>query len=444
NIFNYQNDELEIEFIEPLAAIKAVKFKSYQNYSLPLKYALFLNDPSLTFKKESSTADSVTFVSLDSLKRISKSFTFHKSNYTIDLEIKIKNLSNTPLTINPALILAVLDFSGKNPQARYQGLIVATEEKTQHLGIQKNQQFINLKFLSFRDQYFCGLIEPEANNFSGFVRKLNNQESEIGLNLPDTVILPGQQIGHLFRLYVGPQDVKMLNNIKPSWATVIHYGTFDIISQVLLQVLGFLYRIVHNWGLAIILLSILVYFLLYPLSLKQMRSMKEMQALQPHIEELRKLYKDNPQRLNKETMELYRQHKVNPLGGCLPLILQMPIFFALYNALIRSVVLKGAKFLWIKDLSGPDKLFTLPNSLPFLGNEINILPIIMAIGMFIQQKTSTVATSGASAEQQKMMLILMPVMFGAIFYHMPAGLVLYWLVNSILMLVFQLRMKQAK
>jgi YidC/Oxa1 family membrane protein insertase len=175
-----------------------------------------------------------------------------------------------------------------------------------------------------------------------------------------------------------------------------------------------------------------------------MRSMKEMQLLQPKVEELRKAYKDNPQKMNKEIMELYREHKVNPLGGCLPLLLQMPIFFALYNELMRSIVLKGATFLWIKDLSEPDRLLSLPKGLPVIGGELNILPIIMAIGMFLQQKISLANTSGEAAEQQKIMLIVMPVMFGLIFYRMPSGLVLYWFVNSALMLIFQLRMNKAR
>lgn len=172
--------------------------------------------------------------------------------------------------------------------------------------------------------------------------------------------------------------------------------------------------------------------------------MKEMQLLQPKIDALRKELKDNPQRLNKEIMELYKEHKVNPLGGCLPLLLQMPIFFALYQALIRSAALRGAHFLWIKDLSAPDKLFTLKNSIPFLGNQINILPILMAIGMFVQQKISSVKATGEAAQQQKMMSIIMPVMFGVIFYQMPSGLVLYWLVNSMLMLFYQLRLNKQK
>lgn len=171
--------------------------------------------------------------------------------------------------------------------------------------------------------------------------------------------------------------------------------------------------------------------------------MKEMQALQPHIEELRKLHKDNPQKLNKEIMELYRTHKVNPMGGCLPLVLQMPIFFALYQALMRTVALRGAKFLWIKDLSAPDRLFLLPFSLPVLGNEINILPLVMTVGMFIQQKFSSPASTSNSSEQ-RMMLIIFPIMFGLIFYRMPAGLVLYWFINSTLMLIYQIRISRTK
>ena len=175
-----------------------------------------------------------------------------------------------------------------------------------------------------------------------------------------------------------------------------------------------------------------------------MHSMKEMQRIQPKIEALRVALKDNPQKLNKEIMELYRTHKVNPFGGCLPLILQIPVFFALYQVLTRSIALKGAHFLWIKDLSEPDRLFTLSSALPLIGNEINILPILMAIGMFVQQKISTVAATAEAAQQQKIMVIILPLLFGFMFYRMPAGLVLYWFVNSTLMLVYQIKISRSK
>jgi len=442
--FKYVQGNLEVTFYERFAAIKEVTFKNYGNHVFPLKYGLLLNHQDLNFKRVHSLPDRVTFVATSKDKRITKEFKFNNSNYTIDLEIKIQNLSSAPLVLNMPLLLGVLDLSSKNIQARYQDLTLATADKVQHLSIQKDAQWNEVKFLGFRDQYFAAIVEPVEKNNSAFIKKLSKQESEIGINVQTENVPSGSQIGHLYKIYIGPQDVNVMNSINPAWSAVVHYGTFDIISQVLLQTLGFLYKIVHNWGVAIILLSILVYLILYPLSIKQMRSMKEMQLLQPKVEELRKVYKDNPQRMNKEIMELYKAHKVNPLGGCLPLLLQMPIFFALYNALMRSIVLKGAKFLWIKDLSEPDRLFILPKALPILGSDFNILPIIMAIGMFIQQKISSASASGASAEQQKIMLIVMPVMFGIIFYRMPSGLVLYWFVNSILMLSFQLRMNRSK
>jgi YidC/Oxa1 family membrane protein insertase len=224
----------------------------------------------------------------------------------------------------------------------------------------------------------------------------------------------------------------------------MYYGAFDFIAQILLRALEAIYRIVHNWGWAVVVLSLVIYLILYPLTVKQMRSMKQMQALQPIMEELKKTYKDNPQKLNKETMELYRKHKVNPFGGCLPMVLQIPIFFALYQVLIRYIVLKGASFLWIKDLSEPDRLYILAVSLPIVGNEINILPILISIGMFLQQKLSMRSMGTGYSEQQRLMTLLMPLMFGIIFYHMPAGLVLYWLVNNLLMLINQLQISRVK
>jgi len=441
----FSTNKLEVAFIEKLGVVKDIGFKDYNKHKFYLNYGFMIQDPTLIFHKENSTSESIAFVHQDSNKKITKKFIFSKSGYSMRLEIVVKNLTNAPLKINLPIILGSLDFSHKNPQSRYQDVAINTQEKTFHLNAQKNKTQDGIKFISLRDQYFCAIIQPEAAGQTGFINKISNQDSEVGLISQEFVIPVGSQIGHSYEIFIGPQDLKVINSINSNWGVVIYYGTFDLISQVLLSSLGFLHLILRNWGLAIIGLSILIYLVLYPLTLKQMKSMKEMQILQPKVEELRQRYKDNPQRQNKEIMQLYKEHKVNPLGGCLPLILQMPIFFALYNALIRSVVLKGAGFLWIKDLSEPDRLFKLPVSLPILGSDFNLLPILMAIGMFVQQKISSVhSTTGAAAEQQKIMLIVMPIVFGFIFYSMPSGLVIYWFTNSILMLVFQLRVNQRK
>ena len=443
-LLKFESADLEVEFVESQSAIQGIKFKDHLDYNLKLINGFLLNEPNTVYKKTGKVADEITFVHSGSGKTISKRFSFSKSKHDIWLELKIKNNSSNELILKEPLILGVLDFSAKNPHAQYADVMVATQEKTQHVNAKKNLDFVNVKFIGLRDRYFCAIIEPQFENVNAFVRKINPTESEIGLQLPATTLAPNQEIVQKFHIYLGPQSLQPINEVKQEWAAIMNYGTFDFIAQLLVQLLEFIYRMVHNWGVAIIILSILVYLILYPLTLKQMRSMKEMQILQPKIEALRKEYKDNPQRLNKEIMALYKEHKVNPLGGCLPLLLQMPIFFALYQALMRSVALRGAKFLWIKDLSEPDKLFLLPFSIPILGNEFNLLPILMTIGMFIQQKFTTVSASGSSAEQQKIMMIIMPLMFGLIFYRMPSGLVLYWFVNSILMLVYQLKISKSK
>ncbi len=453
SLFDYNQTNFTITFIEPQAAIKEITFKNHQNYKFKLENGFLLSDPSLSFQKESATSDTITFVHKDQNKKITKKFIFSKSSYAVELEINVQTESSLDIKPNLSLILGRLDFSMSNLESRYQDIVVGTQEKTNHFNGHKELNFSEMKFLALREKYFCAIIEPAYSTTTestidtrtAFIRKLNPQKSETGITLPNIFLTPKQNVTKKFHIYLGPQELRMINSVNPNWAGLVNYGTFDIISQILLQLLNFFHNIVHNWGWAIIILSLVTYLILFPFTLKQMRSMKEMQMLQPKIEELRKTYKDNPQRLNKETLELYREHKVNPLGGCLPLLLQLPIFMALYNALMRLVSLKGANFLWIKDLSEPDKLFTvkwLPTTFPVISNEINLLPILMTIGMFVQQKISTVPTSGSSAEQQKIMMIVFPLMFGFIFYRMPSGLVLYWFINSALMLLYQIRAKK--
>lgn len=442
-IVKFTQDNRDIVFDPSRAAIVEVIFKNNIEHRFPLKIG-FLTDEGLVFKQQSITKDSITFVHEDQDRRIVKKFTIPNNSYAIDLDIQIQNLSLSPLLQKSQLVLGRLDLSAKNIQARYQDVLLGGKEKTSHLGTRKDFNIQDVKFIGLRDQYFCAIVGPVNSIAGAYLKKINPQESEVGIFGDEVNLKPGAQIGHSYRIFLGPQDIKTLNKINPDWTSIVYFGTFDFIGQLLLQLLGFFYGLVHNWGLSIIILSVAVYLLLFPLSIKQMRSMKEMQVLQPKIEALRKEFKDNPQRLNKEIMELYKEHKVNPLSGCLPLLLQMPIFFALYQALIRSVDLRGAHFLWIKDLSSPDRLFLLKNSIPFLGRDINILPILMAIGMFVQQKISMGKATGEAAQQQKMMSIIMPIMFGVIFYQMPSGLVLYWFVNSLLMLSYQFRVNSQK
>jgi len=444
SLASFNQENMEVVFVETQAAIKEVIFKQYQSSKFPLKLAFNLNDNNLNFKKVNFSKTSASFVHKDNTKEIVKVFNFAKAeNYTIDLEINVRNMSNLPLQWDLPLSLGTINFKTDPEQARYRNVAALEQGKIIQINPKKNTILNQVKFASIRDRYFCNIVEPECATKTLYVNKINANESEINFVCQASIVAPGATLVQKYRIYLGPEDLRIIKNANFTWAGVINYGFFDIISQVLLKLLEVFYNLVHSWGWAIIILSIAIYLILFPLTLKQMRSMKEMQALQPKIAELKKLYKDNPQKLHKETLELYKEHKVNPFGGCLPLLLQMPIFFALYQALIRSIALKGSSFYWIKDLSEPDRM-PLPMTLPVIGNTINILPILMAILMFFQQKASLASTSSEYAEQQKIMLFVMPLMFGFIFYTMPAGLVLYWFVNSFLMAIYQFRMNRVK
>ncbi len=443
--FFSSQQNFDLTFVEPQAAIEEVKFKDYPTALFRLKSGFLFGDTSFVFQRRSVGSGKEEFVYSDKEKMIIKRFLFSNSAYYIELEIEVQNLSNAPISVHLPLLLGVMDFARNSQEARFQDVTTVTTDRILHLNARNEKIMEQVKLVGLRDRYFCLIVEPGAKNlYSAQIKKINPQTTGVSLKAPAISLSPGQKREEKFHIYLGPQDLKLISQINPQWSVIVHYGAFDFISHLLLQLLGLIYGLVHNWGWAIISLSLIIYFLLFPLTLKQMRSMKQMQALQPNIEELRKTYKDNPQRLNKEIMELYRKNKANPFGGCLPLIIQLPIFLSLYQVFMRSIALKGAHFLWIKDLSEPDRLLVFASALPILGNELNILPILMALVMFIQQKTSSVSMSGSSAEQQRLMVILFPILFGIIFYHMPAGLVLYWLMNSILMLSNQLKISRLK
>jgi len=435
-------DGQEISFSLPYATIKDTIFKDYLNHKFSLNKAFLLQDKDIVFKK-SQIGQKNVFISEDRYKRITKEFTILNSKYNMELSITIENLSESPINIDYPILIASIEGQSGHFSERLREAVFAEEEKTQHLSPIRNYNTKGeIKFAAFRDRYFCLVVEPASQGYRGFLKKINGSHAEMGLRYP-MQLMPRQTQTLNFHIYLGPQDLELLEASNPEWGSVVYYGAFDAIARLLLKGLRILNLLVHNWGLTLILFSIGIYFLLFPLSLKQMRAMKKMQELHPKMEELKQKYKNDTTELNKKVMELYQKEKVNPFSGCLPLLLQIPIFFALYQGLIRALDLKGSTFLWIKDLSEPDKLISFAKPLPLIGHDINILPILMMIMMFLQQKMTMSSTAGtSSAEQQKLMTIMFPILFGVIFYNMPAGLVLYWFVNSSLMFAFQMRMSK--
>lgn len=422
-----ETDKMRIFFANPGAYISKVELKEY-NASFFLEDLLIFSDDQEHHFQAEKTQDAITFTFKDANQEIVKRFSLHNNKHYIELE-RIVRKSNASTSSPHQLWLSSKLVKQTDQDNRFMELAIAESKNIVRKallglkpGLLKSGPF---DWVGLRDRYFAFILRPEGKTEQIFAQQSDGQV-QVGLKMESSGT-------DKFTLYLGPQDSEYLARANLGFENILYFGFFDTISQVLLSVLKFLFGITHNWGGAILLFGFLIFLFMYPLTLKQMRSMKEMQFLQPKIKELQERYKGDAQKLNKEIMQLYRDHKVNPLGGCLPLVLQMPIFFALYQALMRFVSLRGAKFLWIKDLSQPDKLITLPNKLPIIGAEINILPILMMVSMFFQQKLSMGSMSGgSSAEQQKLMSILMPLLFGFLFYSMPAALVLYWFVYGVL------------
>jgi YidC/Oxa1 family membrane protein insertase len=243
-------------------------------------------------------------------------------------------------------------------------------------------------------------------------------------------------------LYLGPLDIKALEEYGVGLEKTIDLGRLRFFSKFILRLLIWMKGFIPNYGLVIIILSILTKVLFYRLTHKSFKSMKDMQRLQPRLKELQEKYKDDRNRLNQETMKLYKEAGVNPLGGCLPLLFQMPVFIALFSVLRNTIELRHAPFmLWINDLSSPDVLFDFGVNLPILGSEFHLMPLLMGAAMFLQSKMSGGSPTGeaatGTASQQKMMQTMMPIVFTFIFYNMPSGLVLYWFINNIFSIIQQ-------
>jgi len=375
---------------------------------------------------------------------LTKRFDFSNPNYNIGLEIEIKNNALQEQRLKYVIVGASgLKEAARGRDARIElnALVSGSMLREDLRKVKKRvlregeRQAGSIEWVGAKNQYFCLILKPFVKAAAIF-SKVEAENLVAGIEPSPIFLSPGSTTKQSFLLYAGPLEEKRLAAFNSRLEEMINYGFFDPISKFILKTLNLFYRMVHNYGFAIIMLSLAIKLLFHPLTHISFKSMKAMQVLQPEIARIREEYKDNPQKMNKETMQLYKKHKVNPLGGCLPMLAQMPIFIALFQALSKAIELRGARFIfWMKDLSAPDEICRLPFSLPFLGDAVNVLPVLMALSMGFQQKLSMV--EGAQSPQQKPMMIMMPVIFGVIFYNMPSGLVLYWLVTTIVSIAHQ-------
>jgi YidC/Oxa1 family membrane protein insertase len=264
-----------------------------------------------------------------------------------------------------------------------------------------------------------------------YIRYLEGGLYAAGVIVPMGTVAPGAKASVTVPLYAGPQEQDKLAKLAPGLDLTVDYGWLTVIAVPLFWVLAWIYGWTGNWGVAIILLTVLIKLLFYPLSEASYRSMARMRVLAPKLQRLKEQYGEDRQRLQQAMMELYKTEKINPLGGCLPIVVQIPVFIALYWVLLASVELRHAPFmLWIQDLSAPDALFGV---IPLLGAPIGLLPILMGATMIIQTRLNPEPPDPVQAKVMK----IMPIAFSIFFFFFPAGLVLYWLVNNILSIVQQ-------
>lgn len=248
-----------------------------------------------------------------------------------------------------------------------------------------------------------------------------------GAGFAETMLAPGASVKSAYDLYLGPRKMANLRRLGAGQVRVTHLGFWRFFCELLLDILNLFYAIIPNYGIAIILLTALTRLLMHPLTKRQNESMKRMNLIQPKLKEIQELYKNDPQKLQRETMRLYQEYKVNPMSSCLPMLIQLPIFIAFFTMLRCAVELRFASFLWVGDLSMPENLFQ-----DTFGFGINILPIAMAAGMYFQSK---IMPSGGDAQQQRMMAVMMPIMMLFFFYKCASGLCLYWGASTLFAIV---------
>ncbi len=382
--------------------------------------------------------------------------------YLFELRIRIENSRNAvpdldfggisyTLGIAPQLGPDYARLDRRNDYREYMRYYPEGKRKRQRLRNDLSIEDRRVRWTSIVGKYFTLVVIPDESDYR--ITYDGRQDPEIdrrtALYLGRPAIASAAETD-VFRIYAGPKDRSTLaryNDPALSAADQLHLeetvSTAAIIgwlANIVRFMLDAFYRVIPNYGVAIILLTVFIKVLFFPLTRKSSESTKRMAQLQPKIEELKSKFKGKPERLNQATMELYKREKVNPIGGCLPMLLQMPIFFALYTVLIEHFDLRGAAFIapWIADLSAPERLLPLGFELPLLGwDELRLLPFFMLGSTFLQTKIMPTAQTG-NASQMKMLQYAMPIFFFFILYDMPSGLVLYWTVQNILTVVQQL------
>ncbi len=371
---------------------------------------------------------------------IEKEYIFSPDTYLIGLNFVIKNGSNKTIEDN-----LILSLTANTPEDKtmygFEGPSALINKKLEKVKIKKikdeNVYSGKLRWIAIQDRYFLSSLMPKDYTEAS-MRLFIDQDNilEAQYMQKNSEIKPGTQKTFEFELFFGPKSMRILGETDYDLDKAVNFGMFDFIAKPCVWIMNFIYGFIPNYGVAIILLTVFTKILLWPLGNKSYKSMGEMKKIQPLMAELREKHKNDKKKMNQEIMGLYKTYKINPMGGCLPMVAQIPVFFALYRMLYEAIELRHAPFFgWIIDLSAPDRLFNFNFSIPFMQPPygIPVLTLVMGASMLLQQKMSPPPGDPAQAK----MMMFMPIIFTFIFINFSSGLVLYWLVNNVLSILQQ-------
>jgi YidC/Oxa1 family membrane protein insertase len=403
-----------------------------------------------TFKLAQSGKDGsgnpfIVLVSERNGVKLEKTFILSAGSYVVDVGHRVtqSNANAAPLVLYTELVRdasqeqKIGPFDGAFSASTFTGPATYTEKekfnKLEFTAIDKNKITIPTQvaagdpaWIAMVQHYFASAWIPSDKAARDiYAGKIDNNLYRIGMQVPLGVVAPGTTVVEKAKLFVGPQEERVLETIAPGFELLKDYGYLTILAKPIFWLLDNIHSYVGNWGWSIILLTILIKLVFFPLSAASYKSMARMKEVQPRLLTMREQYKGDPQKLNQAMMEMYRKEKINPLGGCLPVVIQIPVFIALYWVLLSSVEMRNAPWIgWIHDLSVPDPYY--------------ILPIIMAASMFVQTKLNPTPPDPIQAK----VMMYMPLVFSVMFFFFPAGLVLYWVVNNLLSIAQQWQINQ--
>lgn len=399
-----------------------IKTFGTEGLSLPENAVFTLQGEQSDLRLEQGESRRVHFAAtLDSGAVVHKIYNFHGDKYHFDVEVRYGNRGDKPLKGAFALSL-VNRWDESMIESRYEFVGPTTydgedihKDEVEDLAEEGAEEYQAANWTGFGTKYFVSIVDPENSAYDYFRIEKGRDFVENKVVSPYHTIAPGSSVSMSYLVYMGPKDNELLKAAGRNFHEILDFGFFSVLSRPLLTFLNFIYGFLGNYGMAIILLTVIIKAIFWPLTQKSYKSMKAMQTLQPQMQKIREKYKNDRERLNRELMELYKDKRVNPLGGCLPMLVQIPIFIALYKVLLLSIELRHAPFaLWLTDLSAKDPYY--------------ITPILMGATMFLQQKMTPTTMDPTQAK----IFMLMPVVFTFIFLNFPSGLVIYWLINNVL------------